>query len=302
VKRFKRLPAGSCRHWAHVVDARTGPGLKSMTKFKKRKEEQETNVKATLGSMTERLGKLFKKSKKKGKSYKNETNSLGGSSDESPPSPAESQLSDDCDETIFGKKFNFNYATRAQNQKRNQIVKYHQQQQQQRRKRKNPRPVKNFQWPANHFNLFMDVVNDDQWCQRNTCCGIIYECAELEAIIVDESCFKPCLQHQSANSIIAAAAAAAAAANSSDQPMKELEMTKFSDVLPSAAPPTTTTAIKKHQMFLKRHTELPVPSLLFDSRVEESLRPENSNKQKTEMMKIMTTDAKMGKQASKRLL
>uniref|UniRef100_A0A1B0CWU9 Uncharacterized protein n=1 Tax=Lutzomyia longipalpis TaxID=7200 RepID=A0A1B0CWU9_LUTLO len=39
VKRFKRLPPGSERHWGHVVDARVGPGLKSMTKFKKRKEE-----------------------------------------------------------------------------------------------------------------------------------------------------------------------------------------------------------------------------------------------------------------------
>lgn len=39
VKRFKRLPPGSERHWGHVVDARVGPGLKSMTKFKKRCEE-----------------------------------------------------------------------------------------------------------------------------------------------------------------------------------------------------------------------------------------------------------------------
>ncbi|XP_067209562.1 SIN3-HDAC complex-associated factor isoform X2 [Linepithema humile] len=34
VKRFKKLPPGSNRHWRHVVDARAGPGIKSLTKFK----------------------------------------------------------------------------------------------------------------------------------------------------------------------------------------------------------------------------------------------------------------------------
>jgi len=36
VKRWKKLPKGSIRHWAHVVDARAGPGTKSMNKCKKR--------------------------------------------------------------------------------------------------------------------------------------------------------------------------------------------------------------------------------------------------------------------------
>ncbi|XP_025836912.1 SIN3-HDAC complex-associated factor isoform X2 [Agrilus planipennis] len=34
VKRWKKLPAGSDRNWRHVVDARAGPGMKSMTKVK----------------------------------------------------------------------------------------------------------------------------------------------------------------------------------------------------------------------------------------------------------------------------
>ncbi|CAG9822337.1 unnamed protein product [Phaedon cochleariae] len=34
VKRWKKLPLGSDRNWQHVVDARAGPGIKSMTKFK----------------------------------------------------------------------------------------------------------------------------------------------------------------------------------------------------------------------------------------------------------------------------
>lgn len=64
-----------------MVDARVGPGLKSMTKFKKRKEEQlllqqNGGVKATssgtapaavknLSTVSERFGKIFKKTKKK---------------------------------------------------------------------------------------------------------------------------------------------------------------------------------------------------------------------------------------------
>ncbi|XP_011637551.1 SIN3-HDAC complex-associated factor [Pogonomyrmex barbatus] len=34
VKRFKKLPPGIERNWKHVVDARAGPGIKSLTKFK----------------------------------------------------------------------------------------------------------------------------------------------------------------------------------------------------------------------------------------------------------------------------
>lgn len=96
VKRFKRLPPDSNRNWGHVVDARVGPGLKSMTKFKKRKEEMKKNNKnggtdavaqngqgsSTLKTanggvvngasqpakssttVSERFGKIFKKKKK----------------------------------------------------------------------------------------------------------------------------------------------------------------------------------------------------------------------------------------------
>ena len=34
-----KLPPGSTRTWNHVVDARSGPGLKSMTRNKKRSRE-----------------------------------------------------------------------------------------------------------------------------------------------------------------------------------------------------------------------------------------------------------------------
>lgn len=228
-----------------------------MTKFKKRKEEQEAGVKTTSTSVTDRISKLFKKSKKKEKSYKKETSSIGGSSDDSPPSPAESQHSDDYDESIFGKKF-FNYATRA-NQKRQKVVV------KQRRRRKNPRPTKNLRWPANHFNLFADVVDDEQWRQRDTCCGIVYECAELQAIIVDASTFKPCAHHQ---------------ASPKDQP-QPIDLPKIAKVseLSVPQPQNPPTAIKKHQLFLKRHEH---PSITSCENVISSSLMETSNKNKTE--------------------
>lgn len=255
VKRFKRLPPGSNRHWGHVVDARTGPGLKSMTKFKKRKEEQEAGVivKTVSTSVSERFSKLFKKTKKKEKSYKKETSSIGGSSDDSPPSPTESHHSDEYDETIFGKKF-FNYATRA-NQKRQKVVS------KQRRRRKNPKPTKNLRWPANHFNLFADVVDDDQWRQRLTCCGIVYECADLQAIIVDASTFKPCPEHQK-------------------QELSPLELPKITKV--SESIPQQPIAMKKHQLFLKRHE----PSVIDN--VKSSSLMDTSNKHKTELKDTKT--------------
>lgn len=37
VKRYLKLPAGSTRNWSHVVDARSGPGIKSLVRSKNKK-------------------------------------------------------------------------------------------------------------------------------------------------------------------------------------------------------------------------------------------------------------------------
>ena len=34
VKRFMKLPSGTLKNWNHVVDARSGPGIKSMVRYK----------------------------------------------------------------------------------------------------------------------------------------------------------------------------------------------------------------------------------------------------------------------------
>jgi len=36
VKRWKKLPVNTTKDWAHVVDARTGPGIKNVFKHKKK--------------------------------------------------------------------------------------------------------------------------------------------------------------------------------------------------------------------------------------------------------------------------
>ena len=45
VKRFKKLPSGSPRHWAHVVDARAGPGVKNFVRERRRESCRERSFK-----------------------------------------------------------------------------------------------------------------------------------------------------------------------------------------------------------------------------------------------------------------
>ncbi|KAH8294549.1 hypothetical protein KR044_012367 [Drosophila immigrans] len=70
VKRYKRLPVGSKRHWGHVVDARAGPGTKSLAKQKKRDNEIEAAAggggggSSNSSSLPEKFAKIFKKNRK----------------------------------------------------------------------------------------------------------------------------------------------------------------------------------------------------------------------------------------------
>ena len=66
VKRYIKLPAGSTRHWNHVVDARSGPGIKSMVKSKKQNTTTtNTNTKDENETPEKINKKHFYRSKKK---------------------------------------------------------------------------------------------------------------------------------------------------------------------------------------------------------------------------------------------
>lgn len=59
VKRWKKLPAGSDRNWRHVVDARAGPGMKSMTKFKSKNKKPSERYNTCA-----KIEKIMKKKKR----------------------------------------------------------------------------------------------------------------------------------------------------------------------------------------------------------------------------------------------
>ncbi|XP_031625547.1 uncharacterized protein LOC116342185 [Contarinia nasturtii] len=186
VKRFKRMPAGQRRHWAHVVDARIGPGIKSMTKFKKRKEEQMKQEKASTSTefagqsntnaqnirnnstMSERFGKIFKKTQKKkvAPAQANDENSQ-------PTSPSSisdnDRMSDDASDdrlecyedmrSIIGES--------ATNR---------------RDKRKQAKPMK---YQNQTLHLQMHVIDLSIWGSRQICCGKFYESKKFGAILFD---------------------------------------------------------------------------------------------------------------------
>jgi len=61
VKRFIKLPLGSARNWSHVVDARSGPGIKSVSKAKKQGKVDDSGIVAEVGEGGESPDKFKRK-------------------------------------------------------------------------------------------------------------------------------------------------------------------------------------------------------------------------------------------------
>ncbi|XP_064629647.1 SIN3-HDAC complex-associated factor-like [Lineus longissimus] len=152
VKRWKKLPVGSNRNWHHVVDARAGPGTKSIIKIK---------------SKADSMQKKIKKHKHKHRRKHSQGTGLNGfsrrcseeivydpelhirrtrSSAYQPPSPTFSDLSDDSNELPAGRR------------------------------------------SAHKFSSFLDL---SYWKKTQICCGIIFKGPNGE-VVVDPSLFKPC--------------------------------------------------------------------------------------------------------------
>ena len=61
VKRFLKLPVDSTRNWHHVVDARSGPGIKSMVRKKDKTKVGKMNDDNSDMSINESPDKILKK-------------------------------------------------------------------------------------------------------------------------------------------------------------------------------------------------------------------------------------------------
>lgn len=158
VKRWKKLPSGSNRNWHHVVDARAGPGTKSIMKIKSKSKEE----------------KMKKKHKHKKRLRINKPpQSPGGLSDDvlvgddcqsdhsshRSSSPLPSDLSDEEDHVMH--RDNGGRSTR-------------------RRRPSKTKPTR--------FSSFLDL---NYWKKTEICCGIIFKGLNGE-VMVDTSLLKPC--------------------------------------------------------------------------------------------------------------
>lgn len=228
-----------------MVDARVGPGLKSMTKFKKRKEEQLLLQQATSSSsnngsastksmslVSERFGKIFKKTKKK---IIFEPVLLSparrGSSDEhsSPSSPS------DVDESTSKPASPFDMFVPIDLHVSTKEVVNCRSAPREKRHRKSNRPLKNrgvhrnIMLTDSLISMIATSSSDNQtndWLRRNTCCGVVYENATINAVILDSNMFNnKCTIHS-----IGAATTA---------PTTSLNYTKMTTIRPQ--PMTTTT-------------------------------------------------------------
>ncbi|GJQ71090.1 hypothetical protein Trydic_g997 [Trypoxylus dichotomus] len=161
VKRWKKLPAGSDRNWRHVVDARAGPGMKSMTKFKsKHKKMCENSEKSTSGKK-----KHFEREYSPTLSDKSEGNQDVEMADvdfmsESGPSGRSSRTASpggsDCEDNISVSRRHKGIAKRRDN--------------------------------APQVSDFVDM---DFWKKEKICCGTIFRGLNGE-VLLDQRFLKPC--------------------------------------------------------------------------------------------------------------
>lgn len=161
VKRWKKLPPGSNRNWHHVVDARAGPGTKSILKIKSRSNQNKEQ-------QAERPRPKKKHKHKKIARPNKAPQSPGGLSDDvlgedlnsensgSYTSPDISDLSDD-DTSVHSRKDS-----------------------EKGRRKKQAKPMR--------FSSFLDL---NYWKKTEVCCGIIFKGPNGE-VMVDTSLLRPC--------------------------------------------------------------------------------------------------------------
>lgn len=199
-----------------MVDARIGPGIKSMNKFKKRKEEQqngtivgytrefagqsETNAQNMKNGIRapERLGHIVKKKKKMIKETATVTvaaSQIAPESDENyePNTQCEIglRLKDGVNESFIGTILPAHFNKPPID--KDLIGKM--------RRRKSYRPLKNRNKSIDHS---MSVIDQEVWIKVKSCCGYVYENPKIGALLIDFMSFSPlgCAVHKYAASMI----------------------------------------------------------------------------------------------------
>lgn len=161
VKRWKKLPAGSNRNWQHVVDARAGPGTKSITKMKMKQKEE-------------------KKTKKKHKHHR--------AIHPSKPPQSPSGLSDDIvmDDEYYSDDHTSNLdhgylsnSDGSDDDVTGQTIR--------QMRKKQTKPVQRRR-AASPISSFLDLT---YWKKKTVCCGVIFTGINGE-VLVDTSLLRPC--------------------------------------------------------------------------------------------------------------
>lgn len=174
VKRWKKLPKGTDRNWHHVVDARAGPGTKSLTKFKSKKlKKNPLNPDKPMKEKIKKKHRYIRKGEREtspgaisddiliGDERLSEGSvpSMPGSLAPSPyPSPYPSEDDGDSQDHTLVPMISGSA------------------------KRKSPHPSQY------QFSGFVDL---SYWKQEKVCCGLIFR-GERGEVLIDPRFFRPC--------------------------------------------------------------------------------------------------------------
>lgn len=173
-----------------MVDARIGPGLKSMSKCKKRKEELDQNGTTKFGQSSsnvqnirnnERFRKICKKDMSKGNMLTKKAKLCDENS--APTSPSSNsdidRMSDDAIELDLDTYDSISMKSQSR-----------------RNKWKSQNPEKNLK-----INRSSTVIDANYWTCVKTCCGIIYESKDCRAVLVDFDKYmvNSCPKHEKKN-------------------------------------------------------------------------------------------------------
>jgi len=175
VKRWKKLPKGTDRNWHHVVDARAGPGTKSLTKFKSKKlKKNPLNPDKPLKEKIKKKHRYIRKGERESspggisddilvgdeRLSEGSVPSMPGSLAPSPyPSPYPSEDDGDSqDHTVMPQVLSGSAKRKAQH-------------------------------PAQfQFSGFVDL---SYWKQEKVCCGLIFR-GDRGEVLIDPRFFRPC--------------------------------------------------------------------------------------------------------------